>query len=234
MNEDDELISLVQPGAPSEPEIEEQSIIPVLEGASEPEVEPEALGPGAPSELEIEEQSTIPIDLKYESEGTSEPEVESEALGLSVVNPVEPEITEVFEKKELPSSDLIEKTEDEDLGIKQLVSKFSSTVETIIQNHKKDRSQLNDAITYFEEEVKEARKSNKRLSSSMIDGWAKLLQTKTEINANASRVLDSVTRLISAGKGNDLIINLNQKAATDIDLDTLLNQPKYEDEEDGK
>jgi hypothetical protein len=90
---------------------------------------------------------------------------------------------------------------------------------------------LENAIGYFENEVKEATKQNKRISPAMVEAWTKLLQTKTEVNTNASRVLDSVARLISAGKGNDLIINLNQaKSANGIDLNAILAQPAYDDE----
>lgn len=144
---------------------------------------------------------------------------------------VEPEVTEVIEDTSILPSNLGKSTEDEDFGIKKLVSKFGSTVDIIIQNQSKDRDQLEDAIGYFENEVKEARKSNQRVSPAMIEAWTKLLQTKTEVNTNASRVLDSVARLISAGKGNDLVINLNQaKSANELDLNAILAQPAYDDE----
>ena len=144
---------------------------------------------------------------------------------------IEPEVTEVIEDTSILPSNLEQPTEDEDFGIKKLVSKFGNTVDIIIQNQSKDRDQLENAIGYFENEVKEATKQNKRISPAMVEAWTKLLQTKTEVNTNASRVLDSVARLISAGKGNDLIINLNQaKSANDIDLNAILAQPAYDDE----
>ena len=144
---------------------------------------------------------------------------------------IEPEVTEVIEDTSILPSNLGKSTEDEDFGIKKLVSKFGTTVDIIIQNQSKDRDQLEDAIGYFENEVKEARKSNQRVSPAMIEAWTKLLQTKTEVNTNASRVLDSVARLISAGKGNDLVINLNQaKSANELDLNAILAQPDYDDE----
>jgi len=127
----------------------------------------------------------------------------------------------------------IENQTTDDIGIKQLLSKFGASVDTIISNQRADRDQVEKAITLVEKKVKDAVDSGSKLSPAFLDAYARLLQTKAEINTNASKVLDSVAKLLAAGKGNDLIVNINNKETGGLDLESFLQQPKYEDEADG-
>ena len=119
----------------------------------------------------------------------------------------------------------------DDIGIKVLLNKFGDSVNVILNNQLRDREQVESAILFFEAHVRQVTAAGGRLSPSYIEAWSTLLRTKTEINTNATGVLDSIARLLSAGKKNDLIINLGASPGSEgIDLETLLSQPKKEDE----
>jgi hypothetical protein len=151
---------------------------------------------------------------------------------VEAIPPVEePEIQPVI-KKEPPKSDLTipEDNDEDDLGMRALVGKFGIAVESIIENQSADRAQIDEAIKFFEKEVRKARENKQKISPSMVEAWAKLLQTKTEVNSNASKVLDSVTRLISAGKGNELIIKPGDVGnSSNMNIAELLSQDDDDD-----
>jgi hypothetical protein len=168
-----------------------------------------------------------------------------EAVPLAAVEEIpEPEMVEVTsqdgvpepelvtpEKIEQPPADLDKPEESpDDIGVRQLLAKFGSSVDEIISNQKADRSQIDDAILYLDGVIKKAIANDEKLSPMYVDAWARLHQAKADVNANASKVLDSVAKLLSAGKGNELVLNLGLSASGDIDLEELLKQDKYEDE----
>ena len=89
-------------------------------------------------------------------------------------------------------------------------------------------------MVYFEQQVKEARAAGQKLPQAFIDGWVKLLAVKSEINTNATGVLDSVAKLIASAKNNNIIINMggDKNQNTTINLEALLSQERKEDEEE--
>lgn len=173
-------------------------------------------------ETEVIEEDLIPPPIPPEQEETKvieKPEI------------AEPELVKATEIAEPPpASDLVplEPDQQDDIGIKALLGKFGASVELIIANHAADREQIDEAIKFFEQEVR----ANPRRPaiSAYVEGWSKLLATKAEVNTNATGVLDSIAKLLAAGKANDLIVNVNNVQKGDLDLEELLSQPKREDE----
>lgn len=157
----------------------------------------------------------------------------------------EPELTEATtqevpepelvtpEKVEAPSADLDkpETPSEDELGVKPLLNKFGASVDEIIDNQRSDREQIDNAIQYLDGVIKKAVEEEEKMSPIYVDAWARLLQAKADVNANASKVLDSVAKLFSAGKGNELILNLGLSSSGDLDLEELLRQKQYEDEQ---
>ena len=141
----------------------------------------------------------------------------------------EPIITLVTMTKEEPVP--LNKTgpEEKIFASKEFLEKFVSVANSIVENHTIDRDQIEEAIIYFAEEVKQARELGLKLPPAMIDGWVKLLATKSDVNANATGVLDSMAKLLAAAKNNNLIININDKDS-EFDLEAILSQPAKEDE----
>lgn len=174
------------------------------------------------------------LGIKISEDEEIDEEVKDEEI-IQKITEVEPPVLIPAQELMKPSSNLfkVEKEQELDLGIKQLLAKFGQSVETIINNQKSDREQVEQAIILVEKKVKDAVDSGSKLSPAFLDAYARLLQTKADINTNASKVLDSVAKLLAAGKGNDLIVNINNGKTGELDLEEFLQQPAYEDEIDG-
>ena len=119
------------------------------------------------------------------------------------------------------------------IGAKKLIESFIQKAQIIIDNHASDRDQVNDAITYFAGEVKNAQEHGKKLSPAFIEGWVKLLATKADINANANAVLDAIAKLMAAAKNNNIVLNLSPGSGQggNLDLEAILARPPAEDED---
>jgi hypothetical protein len=124
-----------------------------------------------------------------------------------------------------------EKTEDV-LGIKALLMGFGKIAQDIINKHATDREQVDQALKYFEQQVKAMQTAGIKLPSSLVEGWVSLLKIKADINSNAPAVLDSYAKLLAAAKNNNIVINMTgmQQGSGEIDLDKVLSQPAYDDE----
>lgn len=184
---------------------------------------PEELDVDKPTEDEPEELNE-PIE-----EPEDELEIPPKQIKTELIEPEFIQQDKVIQ--ELLPSDLIAPIKEEDsIGIKILLTKFGTTVDSIIQNYEKDRGQIDKAIEFFETEVRDAQKAGKKLSPAFVEGWAKLLSAKAEINMSATSSLDSIAKLLSAGKGNELVISLsgNVQKGT-LDLEALLKQPDPEE-----
>lgn len=186
----------------------------------EPEVDPELVsmleGDGPPEEppQNIVQMSPQPIPVN-----------------IVIPPPVNEPIIVKNVQKEKPKNDLLNEVPDDDkLGIKKLVIDFGRTADQITQNYEKDRKEVGEALAYFAKEVKDARASGQKLPQAFIDGWVKLLAVKSEINTNATSVLDSVAKLLASAKNNNIIINMGDNQETTINLESLLNQDQKEDE----
>jgi len=53
------------------------------------------------------------------------------------------------------------------------------------------------------------------------------LRAKAEINANATRLLDSIAKVLSAGKGMNIFVQQNVQS-DEQELEDLLNKAKHE------
>lgn len=134
---------------------------------------------------------------------------------------------------QLPQSGLVTSEHTVSGQVEQLLSAFGGSVLEIIQNQRSDRNQVNDIAVIVEGQVRHMITSgNVKNITPFLEALSNLLKTKTDINANASRALDSIARLISAGKSNDLIVAIGGGVAKkgSLNLEELLQQPLNEDE----
>lgn len=214
---DAELISILEEDIDESGESEDDE----LEDEPEDDIEDEP-------EDDIEEDES-PED--YEREQVSAPKPITQVKDPDLV-PYEQSSPKKPPQPELLSSDTDDAGPEDDIGIRALLSQFGSSLDNIIKNHKADRDQVEEAIRLIEKKVKDSIDSGAKINSTYLDVYARLLQTKTDINAMAPKALDSVAKLISAGKGNDLIVNLGVSSNSGIDLEKLLQQKAYEDEQD--
>lgn len=229
-------------------EVDAELISILEEDVEEPksnDAPPTAVTPPPPPEIDDEPDDDLPDDepddLPDEPDESDEPDEPEQMLDELVDEPsvdlseaaevVEPTLSVPVERVlPAPNQDGTIQPAQDDVGIKKLVKKFGDSVDVIISNHKLDRDQVEDAIKLIEKKIKDAVDNGARIQTGYLDIYARLLQTKADINSTAPKVLDSVAKLIAAGKGNDLIINLGVAASGKLDLEALLEQPEYEDE----
>lgn len=198
-------------------------------------------------EIDAELISILDEDAPQDLTEVDEPEelselvspIENEDTAIQISDPPLREVEDPIDDPDLvpvrriepPAANLTAADEDTgDIGIRQLLSKFGNTVEQIIINQETDRKQIDDAIQFLEGVIKSARDKGEKLSPVYVDAWTRLMQSKADVNANASKVLDSVAKLVSAGKGNELVIKNDSVSTGSLDLESLLEQEKYEDE----
>lgn len=146
---------------------------------------------------------------------------------------VEPELRQP-EPPKVPKSDLMNDIpQPKDAAeVSQLLTKFATVIDTIIANYGTDRGQIELAIQLIEPMIREAATANRKVPPAFVDSWTRLLQTKAEINTNATSALDSVAKLLAAAKNNQLVVQTNVgNKAGGIDLVTLLQLPRTEDED---
>ena len=144
---------------------------------------------------------------------------------------VEPVLIPVSEITPQPAPSLADGKKDEHSEkVAALIGLFSQTVNTVLNNYATDRLQVDEALAYFENEVKTARATGTKLPPSLIDGWVKLLSVKSDINTNSIGVLDSMAKLLAAARNNNMIINVGATVDGKLDLKALLDQPRKFDE----
>jgi hypothetical protein len=136
----------------------------------------------------------------------------------------------------IPPSDLLtinEKANDLIAPFIELLRIFPNTAKKIIDNHAKDRDQVENAIILMEGQMETIRSQNGKIPAAMLEAWVKLLAIKAEINANANGVLDSSAKMLAAAKNNNIVINvgeLDKQSMSGLDLNALLSQPPRSDE----
>jgi len=118
-------------------------------------------------------------------------------------------------------------------GVAEMLTKFSVSVDEIINNQRSDRDQVEEAIQTIKSALNaKLQNSDQKGLTPLLDNYIKALQVKSDINSNASRALDSVAKLMASVKNNDVIVNVQggEHITGDLDLVALLSQPKKQDE----
>ena len=116
------------------------------------------------------------------------------------------------------------------VGVNQILEMFRTSLSEIITNQRADRNQLDENITFIGDYIRSAISSGQRISPIFVDAYTRLLATKTDVNSNASRALDSVSRFLAAIKKNELIVKAGEEGTSE-DIIKMLNQPAEEDED---
>ena len=105
----------------------------------------------------------------------------------------------------------------------EIVRNFCDVRDEILRNYRSDRGQAEDAIQRFIGQIQAG-----IITQAVIDGYVQSLRIKTDVNSNAIRLLDSIARLLSAGKSGNMFIS--QQGLSPADLQKILNAPQYPDE----
>ena len=210
--EDKELVALLSSLSP------QKTITLDTSNPNPPKVEE----PPPPVEVPQEEPST-PSD-----EEAPPPIVEKPPIIEPELIPASPPETEPVPEASLAK---IPPPTPDQVQFRQLLVRFQNSVNLIAENQVADREQIEKAIVFYEQQVKNGALTA-LAARPFVEGWVALLGTKAEINANATSLLDSISKLLAAGKANELVnINIGGKEGSgDFDLEKLLGQPPKEDE----
>ena len=103
----------------------------------------------------------------------------------------------------------------------EIINKFRNISETILDRYSEDRSQIDKACKYFSDLVA----STNTPKTAWLEQWVSALRAKADTNASAVKVLDSITKLFSAGKGTNIFIQNNSvNEDADEELRKLLDE----------
>lgn len=111
--------------------------------------------------------------------------------------------------------------------IEAFVKKFSDVTGEILNNYRDDRDEIGQTIKYLDGIVK----GHPKVSQIYVEMLVSALRTKAENNTSIIKLLDSIAKLIAAGKGNQIFAQ--NTTIVGEDLEKLLSQKTFEDERTG-
>ena len=121
------------------------------------------------------------------------------------------------------------KKEERVLPFVDLAHQFGKTVNTILQNCESDRQQLEEIVVFASGEARSW--DGDRPSAALLEAWVAATSKKADVNIGATKLLDSIAKLLAAGKNNELLQDgAEEIGGSDIDFDKLLGQDRYFDE----
>lgn len=136
--------------------------------------------------------------------------------------------TKMVEQEEVNTEDVADELTGQ---LKKAVGKFDEITEEILSNYHKDREQAQKAIDHYFNTIN----SGNKVPRVYIEKLADVIRSKNEIAQTPIRLLDSITKFLTAtNKSNGIMINnVNQGGGTDMsNLEALLKQAEtYEDEQ---
>jgi len=100
------------------------------------------------------------------------------------------------------------------VDIRAVYEKFNNIAETILNNYHNDREAIEDTI----QRIRDIFIDSKTPREFIVEGLVSAHRTKAETNATIIKLLDSMSRMISAVKGTQIV----QENVTNIDLSKLL------------
>lgn len=146
------------------------------------------------------------LDLLDEVSDKTEP-VSKEEAKPAEVKPVQ---AEIVEPENLP------------LPFIELTKKFNSVVSKVIKDADADRNSLDELAQHAKATCMAYIQSNEKPQAAMVEAWTNALSKKAETNIAMTKLLDSIAKLLSAGKNSDIFIQVNN-ADTESDLRKLLD-----------
>jgi len=102
----------------------------------------------------------------------------------------------------------------------EVYTQFQAVTEEILNNFRADRRQAEAIVQHMWEVVQS---QHGAAAQHYVQALVSALGVKTEVNANAVKILEANAKLLSAGKG--VFINLNTGSGDDQELDQVLSRP---------
>lgn len=116
---------------------------------------------------------------------------------------------------------------DEDDGtnsaLQSLISKFNVVAQESLDNFAEDRREIEQALQVIWDDLGEAISEGKKRPQAIYQAYVELIKTKTNNNANVTKLLDSIARLLQAGRQNEIFSGINSSdGMSDKELTDLL------------
>lgn len=124
----------------------------------------------------------------------------------------------------LPSATEVAVSNETPDELSQLLLKFRTIADTVLNNYELDRGQIEKTIQHLDQIVQ----MGPKVPRVYVEMLVSALRTKAETNANAVKLLDALAKLLSAGKGTQIF--MNQRVNAPGDLAKLLETPPFPDE----
>ena len=92
-----------------------------------------------------------------------------------------------------------EASEFDNPDVREFIDKFKTVGDDILANYKSDRSQIEEVVKHLMKIV--IHEQDRKLSRTAVENLVKALEVKSNTNANVIKILDSISKVIAAGKG---------------------------------
>jgi hypothetical protein len=83
--------------------------------------------------------------------------------------------------------------------VREFIGEFKTVSRDIISNYKNDRGQIEEVVQHLMKLV--IHNQDQKLSRTAVENLVKALEVKSNTNANVIKILDSISKVIAAGKG---------------------------------
>lgn len=179
------------------------------------------------SEEQDNELSKLLDELEKDSPIDSIPKMKSpkktKGDGTIVVQPLERKphkSTLSFEKAE---GDLSEEFQNQ---FHSLISRYSKISDEIINNYERDRDQAQEVLDHFLNTLA----TGGKIPRVYVEKVAEVLKSKNDIAQTPIKMLDAITKFMSASKGSDILNQMNVSFDSQH-LAELLKTSQYDDED---
>jgi hypothetical protein len=106
-----------------------------------------------------------------------------------------------------------------------LISRYTKITDEILRNYERDRDQAQEVLDHFLNTLS----TGGKIPRIYVEKIAEVLKSKNDIAQTPIKMLDTITRFVSASKGNDALNQMNVSFDTQH-LAKLLEAKGYDDE----
>ena len=125
----------------------------------------------------------------------------------------------------LPIDSPESKVEESEKYAKDFLNKFKVTSDLILERLSADREEQQQILNHLKNVVF----NDPDCKGVYVEALANIIRAKSDSNTNTTKLLDSIARMLAAGK--DHMIGGNAGPISTEDLRKLLAQPRFKDEE---
>jgi hypothetical protein len=111
--------------------------------------------------------------------------------------------------------------------VREFIEKFKTVGDDIISNYKNDRGQIEEVVAHLMKIV--IHDQDRKLSRTAVENLVKALEVKSNTNANVIKILDSISKVIAAGKGLGVFTGV--EGGDDMTFEDMEELLESEDEE---